>query len=300
MGNSKSKPQLNEENEQMEEGEVVKDPKHPLNELATALAKTTLDQGSHYSLSGIKSHLNLIEAAPIQAKVGINSIPYTVMTVIFDELSLCSQTCLGVTCQRFHDILKEEHPEPISLFYPQEDRAAISIPFKVPDNLSYRVLDEERLGIYWQDWSGFANSHTLIEIDRDCGVWIFANNKVYGHYRRSKNRKEDQKAAERRAALKRRYSDYYLSQQQVQSYGNRFRSNFGIDPLTLPCPLNKGDSWDEEVLALAEASLPEPEHHTGWMGYWSKFDIWTESRKELHRIMKKGRKRSERLAKSSR
>ena len=125
---------------------------------------------------------------------------------------------------------------------------------------------------------------------------IFPNKMVHGQYRRSKNRKENQSAAERRAALIRRYSDYYLSQQQVQYYGNGFWSNFGFDTLTLPCPLNKGDSWDEEVMGLAKARLPEPEYYSGWIGYWIKFGIWEETKKEFHRIMKKGRKRAERLA----
>jgi hypothetical protein len=44
-------------------------------------------------------------------------MPYDIMTLIFYELNLCLKTCLGVTCKMFYEILKEKHPEPISLYY---------------------------------------------------------------------------------------------------------------------------------------------------------------------------------------
>jgi hypothetical protein len=90
-------------------------------------------------------------------------MPYDIMTLIFDELSLCSKTCLGATCKMFYEILKEKHPEPISLYYTEEKRAATSPPLKGSTRLVFPDYID-RLGWYLQDWSSFATGYRLVNI----------------------------------------------------------------------------------------------------------------------------------------
>jgi hypothetical protein len=281
MGNSKSKPQLNEENQRMEGSRVVKDPPPPYTEVASDLAVATPDHSTLSFTFDASNQLTAIEdKAPVKAKVGIDDMPYEIMTLVFDELSLCSKTCLGVTCKMFYEILKKQHPEPISLFYEEEKRAATSTPFKGSTPL-YHSYHVDRLGWYLQDWSSFAAGYKLVDVEY--GTWIFVNREVYGPF---KGKKENKRARAHQRAMESRYCDWRQSEHLCKMA--EMGSDWGHGDLTrlLPHPFNKGERWDQEVLTIAEANLRDIGDYEKWTEYWSMFRIWDSRWEDFRRIKK--------------
>ena len=220
----------------MKGGQVAKDPKPSLTEIASALAMTTLDDGTLCPPFEVNNQLTAIETVPVESKIGLNTMPYDIMTLIFDELSLCSKTCLGVTCKMFYQILKKQHPRPISSC-DEFGEDEVIYPYWVPGGSSSSPIEEEdRLGWYLQNWSGFAG-YRGSELPFSYRVWVFINTKVYGRHTR---RKDAKKAGKFLRVLESRYRDYHHSVHLCEMA--EMGSDWGLGNLIqiLPFPCGKG------------------------------------------------------------
>jgi hypothetical protein len=296
MGNFNTKPRMNEENRQQHGGQLAKAPKPPITDLPSALASMTtlVGAGTFSSPFKVDNKLTAMEdTAILKYKVKIDAISYDIIIRIFNELSLCSKTCLGVTCKILYEILKKQHPGPISLSQMFKEDEVIAAHLVASNGRWSRIRGDNSLGWYLQDWSGFAAGYRLLNVDYGC--LVFVNTNVYGPH---KHRKDNTKAKALQKVLERRYSDYRLSVRTSRFWNSKFYSQFGVVDRILPHPFNKGESYDEEVLALAEASAANRRDLVElgrWGYYWAMFRIWKDRREDFIRIQKNA---TERIGKS--
>jgi hypothetical protein len=190
-------------------------------------------------------------------------MPYDVILLIFDRLSVCGQTCLGVTCRTLYDALKRQHPKPISLFH------EVDCPGKGCLKWWHEThSDWERLGFYLQNWSGLHRVDYRLCKSAGRQHWVFVKRDVYG-------KNCDEIGNELR--LGKRYEDYHLS----QADNSRLRG-----PL-LPNPFNEGKEWYAKAVAVIIADLDQPcgrrrpNDYKAWRDHWGMYSVFREKRVEL-------------------
>ena len=121
----------------------------------------------------------------------MDGLPYELIFLIFQRLSLCCQTCLGVTCKTLYKILKKEHPRPIYLHQKVE----------CIDTNPYIYRHEQNLGYFLQDWSGLSRYRLCMTYPDPKHPWLFLSKEFYGE---TENSEAEQK-------MRRRWWDYFQS-----------------------------------------------------------------------------------------
>jgi hypothetical protein len=185
-------------------------------------------------------------------------MPYDVILYIFEQLSLCAKTCLSVTCKNLYSALKEQHPEPISLF--QE----VDCPGKCEQHWNEttpRHSDSERLGIYLQNWSGLKMNYRLCKFS-GIQLWVFVRRGIHGQ------------------KVEQRFRDYQLS----------LSDNIFLRGPRLPNPFSKGEEWCAEAVAVINTDLTKPGGNRqpgdcqAWKDYWRLYSVFREKGEELEQI----------------
>jgi hypothetical protein len=195
-------------------------------------------------------------------------MPYDVILHIFEHLSLCVKTCLGVTCKAFYAALKLQHPGPISLFLEVNCRRKCD-PSNRPSG--YKApSDSERLGCYLQDWSGLSTAYRLSNFPGN-QYWIFVKTDIYGQ-------EYDEYGNER--GMQRRFRDYHLSRKE----------NLWHKAAVLPNPFNEGEEWYAKAVAIISADLAQPgsnrwlNDYKPWRDHWGVYYVFWEKLEEVKKI----------------
>jgi hypothetical protein len=106
----------------------------------------TSNQGkSSYVYNGIIILLTSTSPVAFKERARTDNLLYDVTILIFELLTMGSQTCLGVTCKTLYGDLKKLQPEEISLYANVECRSS-------KHTFLSEHPDEERLGYPLQDW----------------------------------------------------------------------------------------------------------------------------------------------------
>jgi hypothetical protein len=183
-------------------------------------------------------------------------------------LDVGEATCFGLTCRRFYNFLKSQHPKPISLqftmtrkvprYYKNVENSCI-----LHDN-DFIVTD---LYCMIGRWIG-----PRYRIGRRTATkWLYYNREVYGE-------SHGLRWEEERSML--RHRDYRIAQHLCD---DSYRPNSSL-PNPLPNPFNRGSAWHGEAIAVIKASISQFKFTKHWKHFWSYIFTFHENREYFDRF----------------
>jgi hypothetical protein len=186
-------------------------------------------------------------------------------------LSVCSQTCLGLTCKTLYETLKKQHPNKISLYKEVECLGAM-----YSKSYSHIVLqmhpDKERLGHLLQKWGALSSYRLCTNYPDPKRPWLFLSKEVYGE---AKNSEAEQR-------MRNRWQDYLYSPSIGRKGTGHPTKN--IHEL-VPKPFGiSGEDWTAHMIAVIKNDIACWDSWNDMWEYWGKTWVFAENWRRIEEL----------------